>query len=144
MTTDGTVSNTAAATTHAVGGDRCKRQLSGALITLTSNSGVDTFTCFDFAQMAEDGKKYWREALAVSDGNGAPKPAEGGPAATPAAETSVVDISQDPDPPANSAKDKKADTMLALERYKTTIMTHYDKIQENTIITLMTFVVWPL
>ena len=36
-----------------------------------------------------------------------------------AAKTVVVDISRDPDSPANSAKDNAADTMLALERFKT-------------------------
>jgi hypothetical protein len=58
-------------------------------------------------------------ALAVRDGNGAPKQAGGGPAATPAGETSVLDLTLDPEPPANSAEHNKAANMLAVERYKT-------------------------
>jgi hypothetical protein len=46
---------------------------------------------------------------------------QGGPAATPAAETSVVDLLRDPEPPANSAKHDEAAPMLAVERYKTFI-----------------------
>jgi hypothetical protein len=60
-------------------------------------------------------------ALAVRDGNGAPKQAGGGPAATPAAETSVVDLLLDPEPPANSAEHNEAAPMLAVELYKTFI-----------------------
>ena len=58
-------------------------------------------------------------ARAVGDGNGAPKQAGGGPAATPAADTSVLDLTLDPEPPANSAEHNKAANMLAVERYKT-------------------------
>jgi hypothetical protein len=117
------VNDTAAATNHAIGRDRRKRDVRGALFTLNSSSGVSSFTRFDFAPIAEDSKKYLKEAFDVGDGNGAPKQAKGGPSATPAAETSVVKISLDSDLPANSAENKKADTpqqhISDLELYKT-------------------------